>query len=130
MAAAGRARVGYLGPAGTFSEEALLAGAKAEGTRLRGRSGHRSDFGEWLLVSDNEERFAALQATEEVRKVTLQFLHSNGTHADIITGGNGRTRRFSPRVAIKALRRALVFDPDFIERPFDRCFGRKTSIGW
>ncbi|HEY2216901.1 MAG TPA: prephenate dehydratase [Solirubrobacteraceae bacterium] len=30
MAAVGRSRVGYLGPAGTFSEEALLAGAKAD----------------------------------------------------------------------------------------------------
>jgi hypothetical protein len=63
------------------------SGTEPERAWLSGGCGYGSDFRQWVLSADNEERFSCLDAPEEGEKITLKLLHADGTHTIILTGG-------------------------------------------
>lgn len=73
------------------SRDGELAGTQSEWARLRRRNGPRMDFRKRLPATDNEERFARLNAPQEGEKVAQNFLYADGTHGRILAEVDGRT---------------------------------------
>lgn len=75
-----------------------LAGTQTKGARLGSSGEQGADFRERPPATDDEERFARLDALEEGERVALDILHADGTHAIILTEGGGRTVHYHSRV--------------------------------